>query len=280
MLKRLGKIIFLIWFLLIIFNIYLKPETNSAKEIIYGDVNQDGVVNNYDIIILNKHILGEMELGKNEKIASDVNLDNLINKYDVELINFSLLNKISLPNTTYTDFEIDKEKIENEYIEEENKEELVVTDEKYLKEYETKNGEKYTIIGTLKIEKIGIEYDIFSATSTELLKLSLNKYWGVDPNEVGNMCIVGHNWFDSRFFGRLHTLEEGDSIEITDAYNRMEKYYVYDMFVVEPNDTDCTSQLTNGKKEITLITCYNNGTQRLVVKARAEKNINVSNERL
>ena len=271
MLKRLGKIIFLILFLLIILNIYLlQPETSTAKEIIYGDVNQDGVVNNYDIIILNKHILGEIELSKDELIASDVNLDNLINKYDVELINISLLNKISLPNTTYTDFEIDLEKTENEYVEEE-KEELVVTDEKYLKEHETKNGEKYTIIGSLKIEKIGVEYDILSATSAELLKISVNKYWGANPNEVGNMCILGHNWFDSRFFGRLHTLQEGDAIEITDSYNRSEKYYVYDMYVIEPDDTDCTSQLTNGKKEITLITCYNNGTQRLVVKARAEE---------
>ncbi len=147
----------------------------------------------------------------------------------------------------------------------------IVKEEKYLKEYRTANGEKYTIIGSLKVPKINIEYNILSSTSVELLKVSLNKYWGAEPNEVGNMCIVGHNYLDSRFFGKLHTLNKGDVIEVTDSYNRIEKYYVYDMFIADPYDTRCTSQITNGEKEITLITCYNKGTQRLVVKARAEK---------
>lgn len=156
---------------------------------------------------------------------------------------------------------------------------LVVKDEKYTTEYKTSNGEKYTVIGSLKIPKINIEYDILSSTSVELLKVSLNRYWGANPNQVGNMCIVGHNYLDSRFFGRLHTLNNGDYIEITDSYGRTLKYYVYDMFVADPYDTRCTSQLTNGEKEITLITCYNKGTQRLVVKARAEKEeTNVVNE--
>lgn len=151
------------------------------------------------------------------------------------------------------------------------KDNIIVKDEKYLKEYKTSNGEQYTIIGSLKIPKINVEYDILSDTSVALLKVSLNRYWGAQPNEVGNMCVVGHNYLDSRFFGKLHTLREGDFIEVTDSYNRTEKYYVYDMFVADPYDTRCTSQLTNGEKEITLITCYNKGTQRLVVKARAEK---------
>lgn len=156
---------------------------------------------------------------------------------------------------------------------------LIVKDEKFTTEYETTNGEKYTIIGTLKIPKINIEYDILSSTSVALLKVSLNRYWGVNPNQVGNMCIVGHNYLDSRFFGNLHTLNYGDVIEITDSYGEILNYYVYDKFIADPYDTRCTSQLTNGEKEITLITCYNKGTQRLVVKARAEKEEkNVINE--
>lgn len=156
---------------------------------------------------------------------------------------------------------------------------LIVKDEKFTTEYETKNGEKYTIIGTLKIPKINIEYDILSSTSVALLKVSLNRYWGANPNQVGNMCIVGHNYLDSRFFGNLHILNYGDVIEITDSYGETLKYYVYDKFIADPYDTRCTSQLTNGEKEITLITCYNKGTQRLVVKARAEKEEkNVINE--
>lgn len=156
---------------------------------------------------------------------------------------------------------------------------LVVKDEKYTTKHKTSNGEEYTVIGSLKIPKINIEYDILSSTSVALLKVSLNRYWGANPNQVGNMCIVGHNYLDTRFFGRLHTLNNGDYIEITDSYGGTLKYNVYDMFIADPYDTRCTSQLTNGEKEITLITCYNKGTQRLVVKARAEKEeTNVINE--
>ena len=144
----------------------------------------------------------------------------------------------------------------------------IVREEKYTKQYETKNGEEYSIIGTIKIDKINLEYDILSETSTALLRVSVNKYWGPNPNEEGNLCILGHNWFDSRFFGQLHKLELDDVIEITDSYGITEEYYVYDKYVVEIEDTTCTSQLTDGKREVTLITCYNDAKQRLVVKAR------------
>lgn len=141
---------------------------------------------------------------------------------------------------------------------------------KYTKVHKTSNGEKYTVIGMLEIPKINIKYDILSSTSKALLKISLNHYWGAKPNQVGNMCIVGHNYLDSRFFGKLHKLTTGDVVKITDSTGTTLEYYVYDKFVIGPYDTACTSQLTNGETEITLITCYNKGTQRTVVKARAK----------
>ena len=45
-------------------------------------------------------------------------------------------------------------------------------------------------------------------------------------------------------------------------------YSVYDKFEVDPTDTSCTSQHTNGQKEITLITCTNDSKRRVIVKAR------------
>lgn len=56
-----------------------------------------------------------------------------------------------------------------------------------------------------------------------------------------------------------------------DNNGRTIEYQVYDKYIVEPTDTRCTSQLTNGRKELTLITCANYGTQRLVVKCREVK---------
>ena len=193
----------------------------------------------------------------------------IVNAYSNDEEEFVYEETISLSNLESTNRSSAEEKreIQTEDVEEN----IILKDEKYTTEYETTNGEKYTIIGNLKIPKINIDYDILSSTSVALLKVSLNRYWGAGPNEVGNMCIVGHNYLDSRFFGRLHTLKYGDAIQITDSYGRTLEYYVYDMFVADPYDTRCTTQLTNGEKEITLITCYNKGTQRLVVKARAEK---------
>ena len=63
-------------------------------------------------------------------------------------------------------------------------------------------------------------------------------------------------------------MENGDIIELTDLTGRTLTYSVYDKYVVGPNDLNCTSQLTNGMKEITLITCTNDSSKRVIVKAR------------
>ena len=49
------------------------------------------------------------------------------------------------------------------------------------------------------------------------------------------------------------------------------QYKVYDTYIVDPDNTDCTSQITNGEIELTLITCTKDFKQRFVVKARVEK---------
>ena len=45
-------------------------------------------------------------------------------------------------------------------------------------------------------------------------------------------------------------------------------YRVYNKYEVDPTDVSCTSQLTNGNKEVTLITCTNDSKLRVIVKAR------------
>ena len=127
-------------------------------------------------------------------------------------------------------------------------------------------GNTYSILGVINIPKINSKYPIIAETSDVLLKVSVCKFWGSNPNEVGNLCLVGHNYRDSRFFGKVPTLVVGDVVEITDLEGKTLKYSVYDIFTVYPTDTKCTSQLTQGKKEVTLITCTDNGKQRVVVK--------------
>ena len=58
----------------------------------------------------------------------------------------------------------------------------------------------------------------------------------------------------------------GDIVEITDLSGNTVKYQAYDIYTVDPTDTRCTSQLTQGKREVTLITCTNDTKQRVIVK--------------
>lgn len=143
------------------------------------------------------------------------------------------------------------------------------------KEYYTKNGALYTTVAVVEIPKLNITYPVIYSNDTseqtveDLLKISVVKYWGPEANEPGNFCIVGHNYHNQRFFSKAATLENGDSIYITDTNNETLEYKVYANYVVEPDDLKCTSQLTNGETDITLITCTMTGKQRTIIKARA-----------
>lgn len=134
--------------------------------------------------------------------------------------------------------------------------------------HKTANGETYSTDSILNIPSLGINYPVLSDTSEELLKISLNKFWGGKPNEIGNYVIVGHNYRNKKMFGKLAQIKKGEICELTDLMGRTLKYEVYDTYIVNPEDVACTSQETGGRKEITLITCTNYGQQRFVVKAR------------
>lgn len=132
----------------------------------------------------------------------------------------------------------------------------------------TESGTRYYPMATINIPSIDCTYPILNESTDELLKLAPCKFWGADPNEVGNFCIVGHNYRSDKFFSHVPKLQIGAEIEITDLSGQTLVYKVYDKYVVEPENTDCTTQRTNGLKEITLITCTNDSKQRVIVKAR------------
>lgn len=213
-------------------------------------------------LLFSYYIYAEYDRNKSEEVSKEIlaeikeQVDNTVKKDE----NDKIVVILEVPGTQ----EDNEDKTENQ-----NNNQTKTNNTKIdTKTYISKDGVKYTTEAILKIPKINIEYPVLSATSDALLFVSLNKYWGPQPNEVGNYCIVGHYYENGKMFGKLHKLKNGDKAELTDLSGNTLKYQVYNKYVVEPTDTRCTSQLTDGRKELTLITCTNGGKQRLVVKLR------------
>jgi len=133
--------------------------------------------------------------------------------------------------------------------------------------YTASNGKDYDIVGIINIPSVEINYPILSETNDDLLKISVCKFDGPEPNNVGNLCIAGHNFTNTRAFSKLADVNIGDIIEITDLSGQTLKYKITETYIVVPTDLSCTSQRTNGRKEITLITCTNGTKNRRIVKA-------------
>lgn len=127
------------------------------------------------------------------------------------------------------------------------------------------------VIGLLKIDKINLMYPILSTSSEKLLEISPCRFYGPMPNEIGNLCIAGHNYANQKHFGKLSSLEKGDIIEIYDANGSKSNYIIYNKFEVPANDISCTNQNTNNKREVTLVTCNTIKGNRLVVKAKENR---------
>ena len=210
------------------------------------------------------YIYAEYDRNKSEEVSqqilAEVQLQNAQENTNIQVTTEDTTTRQVTDDVIIVAIE-DNAELDNQIIEPTNK----ITTQTYT----ASNGTTYTVEAILNIPRLSINYPIISETSEELLKISLNKYWGPGPNEVGNYCIVGHNYKNKKMFGRLNEIVSGDTVELTDMDGNTVTYTVYDKYVVEPTDVACTSQLTNGNKEVTLITCTNYGQQRLVVKARA-----------
>ena len=91
--------------------------------------------------------------------------------------------------------------------------------------YQNASGNTYKVCATISIPKITYTAPIISETSEEYLKIAPTKLFGPEPNQIGNFCIVGHNYEDDRFFSDLYKLEIGDIIQLSDRQNNRSKNY-------------------------------------------------------
>lgn len=142
---------------------------------------------------------------------------------------------------------------------------LYYSDNRYKASYI--NNSEPLIIGTLEIPKINLKYPILSYSDEKNLNISPCRFAGPLPNQIGNLCIAGHNNIDNSFFGKLYLLKIGDIIRIFDNKKNYKDYAIYTKYEIEKNNFECTSQDTAGKRIVTLMTCNSLKDTRIILKA-------------
>lgn len=135
------------------------------------------------------------------------------------------------------------------------------------KEYIETEFKGYKVCAKLNIPIINLETYVLEEYSKQALLTSVTKFYGGEPNKVGNFCIAGHNYGSTNMFQNIKKLKVKDEIFLTDTNGNKFKYLIYDMYTVLPNETRCLSQKTDGNTELTLITCTPDSERRIIVKA-------------
>lgn len=129
---------------------------------------------------------------------------------------------------------------------------------------ETTNG----LFGIIEIPKINLYYPVFSHLTEDLLKISPCKFYGNSPDVNGNICIAGHNYDNSLFFSKISTLSSNDEIFLFDNDGTQYIYYVQKIYEVEASDLSPILDYNQNEKMLTLITCNNFNSNRIILKAK------------
>lgn len=95
----------------------------------------------------------------------------------------------------------------------------------------------YKVAANLKIDKLKIDTCVLEDYTKNAMEVCVTKFFGPNPNEIGNFCITGHNYITKNMFGYLYTLNKGDTFTLTDNQIGTIKYKIYDKYKVNPTQT-------------------------------------------
>lgn len=126
------------------------------------------------------------------------------------------------------------------------------------------------ILGNIIIPKLTINYPFFYGSNDDLLKISPCRVSGKMPNIKSNLCILGHNYNDDRFFSKISQLNIGDKIIIEDLKKNSYIYTVYENFEVDENDVYYYIDNYKYDYNLLLVTCNNFNKKRILINAKKE----------
>ena len=128
----------------------------------------------------------------------------------------------------------------------------------------------YIVEGKIELPTVNLRYPVLEEMKdANELEVSIVIQYGVGLNKVGNTVLAGHNYWSGLFFGSNKLLNIGDPIYITDtATGQRIEYKIYQKYTTEESDTSYFNRNTDGKREVSLVTCQSNNKYRLVIWAR------------
>ena len=136
--------------------------------------------------------------------------------------------------------------------------------------YEALKLEGTSIIGYVKIDKIGVELPVYHGTSEEVLNRGVGHLEGSSlpvGGESTHCVLSAHRGLPSaKLFTDLDRLEMGDTFHVT-VLDQVLTYQVDQVKVITPREID-DLQIVEGKDYCTLFTCtpYGINTHRLLVR--------------
>ena len=128
----------------------------------------------------------------------------------------------------------------------------------------------FPMVGTIEIPAINLKYPVLEEASKSAIEVAVAVYYGPGLNEIGNTTIVGHNYRNGTFFSNNKNLVEGDKVYITDNSGNKITSVIYKTYTTAPEDSDYLDRDTQGKREISLLTCTDDTKSRLVIWAKEQ----------
>ena len=128
----------------------------------------------------------------------------------------------------------------------------------------------FGVLGTMEIPATNFKYPVLEKVTKKSIETAVALLYGVGLNEPGNSVIIGHNYRNNLFFSNNKRLNIGDKIYITDNDGQQLTYTIYNKFETTPEDTSFYQRDTGGVPEVTLSTCTDDSSARLIICARVE----------
>ncbi len=119
----------------------------------------------------------------------------------------------------------------------------------------------------IEIPELRIKAPVLEGTDNDVLSKAAGHFPDTGSPGAGNYCIAAHSsTIYKEYFNALKNVSSGMEVKLYDIEKNLYTYHVTDYFTVEPSETWILDDA--GDTRVTLVTCTDDGTQRLIVVAK------------